>query len=296
MKLFLDAGYSLADSLEVITGFESLNVFLKQGGALQKWLYDNDYSLLASLLEKMEFKLALKIYLNLENFKKEHLKKLKLVLVLPCIYLVMAIALACLAEFWLLPILESLLGAGRVVFALWVLKAINIGLLTCLLVIVVLVVLLIFQERSFWVLLLNKPYFKWLHKLFVYRFVNYYLAFADNISESILVIKGLRNLKSEFVVRNYADLVHYQLNSGQDLIQSFNIIDKDLSVMLMIGTKTMNVSKILKIYLQKIELEINKIIKGIGIFLQVFSYGYIAILVIVIYQMLLLPLEMIERI
>ena len=65
--------------------------------------------------------------------------------------------------------------------------------------------------------------------------------------------------------------------------------------MIPIGIITSSISELLEIFMQQQELIWKKKVKKIGIFIQLLSYSFVAILVLVVYQLMLLPLSMLEQ-
>lgn len=296
LSLYLSAGYSLSDSIEVLGEFKDLKEFMLNGGNIDQWFGKEGFGQIASLVKYLDLKESLIVYQEIEKFKKEYLVMLKKLLTLPVIQLILAICLSIVAQFWIMPSLSNLMGAiaDSSSVGIVILSFINIVIILILVSGGCVCLLLFIKERSYLILLLNYKSFDWLKKIYVYRFVMYYLSIYKRVSQSEVVIICLKKMEREQVINQYASLIDARLNSGVNFIDSFSFLDEKLSQILKVGEDTVNVSAMLEVYLRTIKVSIDKKLKQIGLLVQIFSYGYIGFLVVVIYQMLLLPLNMIE--
>ena len=105
----------------------------------------------------------------------------------------------------------------------------------------------------------------------------------------------LRNIKNKPIISYLAYIIYENLNNGNDLNESINnkYIDYKLYRFINLSIYTNNILELLNIYLNNTEQRINKFYHNITKYIQIFSYIMIGLLIILVYQIILMPLEII---
>ena len=298
MLLYLQAGYSIYD-ITKLNLFES-NCFNWQENSFENWLKIHGLETVTYLLEFLPLDKALFCYLQVNLFKVEFKRKLLKILTYPTIQLVLALGLSLVAQYWVLPLLTNLVSdldfhSNGVSFLTVLMRIINIGVLLFAAGLVIATFILKKLESSLVFFLLNKPFLKMVKDLIVYQFLNYYLILYKSTDSSETIIRGLRKLPQAKYLNIYADSIHFCLMEGNELAEAFAILDEKLAALFAIAKDTGKVRKLLESYAKTLNLKFENRIKKAGYYFQIFSYVYIMLLVVLVYQMMLLPLGMIER-
>ena len=296
IALYLDAGYSIYDLV-------SLNLWPSNNNQqfdVENWLSDLNLDIVKYLLDFLPLNKALRCYLQIGLFKEEFKKNIIKTLLYPILQLVLAFAISLLAQRWVLPLIQSLLGdleisAGGVgLFS----KLISITNYTIIVLIILGIgswLLLHYKEKSAIYLLLNTKIFILFKELTLYQFVNYYLILYQASDGIEIIINGLRKLPESHFINLYGDWLHFSLNDGKSLEAAFALLDEKLATIFKLAKDTGKIRYLLQSYIQELNLKFEKSIKKIGTNCQIFSYCYILLLVLLVYQMMLMPLAMIER-
>ncbi len=300
LSLYLSAGYSLNDILTFVEGLDDVITMLKNGLEFKDWLRNNGFKLLSYLLDHLSLQEALNCYLKITNFKEKFNKELAKAISYPLLQLILAFALSILAQNWLLPLLEGLLldlnlGGNTNHFFFYLIRMVNIAIITVVVVVIILCFVLHYFESSLLFILLKRKELRAFKELVVQRFLSYYLIFYQVYDSSELIINSLRKLPNEPLVKNFADLIHFRLLDGESLASAFALFDTRLAEVMKVGEKTNKTFDLLSIYLKNNQELLFKHIKSFGRLIQGFSYLYIGLIVLLVYQLMLMPLEMVER-
>ena len=297
ISLYLQSGYSIYDIVEL-----GLVDIPKQDGqqfVIADWLTSQGLKIIRYLLDFLPLDKAIDCYLKISLFQKKFKKKLLKIMLYPGLQLILAFCLSLLAQRWVLPLLGELMSdmaedssVGVMGIAL---QVINYGLLVLIVLAVIAWVVSKVWEKSFIYIILDLPLLRSVKKLLVYQFINYYLIFYEMGDAIEVIINGLRKLPDSGFINHYADQVHFKLLSGDSLPQAMSILDKRLTTIFKIGRDTGKGSELLASYGKGLNLELQGFLKRLGRYFQVFSYVYIMLLVLLVYQMMLMPLALIER-
>ena len=298
MKLYLDAGYSIYDVIELrlLSGKG-----LPEGKEfnVNAWLKEQNLTVIIYLLDFLPLNTAIGCYLQISLFKGSFKEKLVKVLLYPAIQLFLAFLISLAAQYWVMPLLGDLMGnlsEGDDVNVLSsMLTGINYLIVAALFFLTVFLILISKLEPSLMVVMLNKPVFKIFKDFVVYQFVNYYLIFYQATDAIELVVSGLRKLPDAKFINVYADKIHFSLADGNPLASTMRILDERLETIFRIGNDTGRIDELLPSYIMGLNMRFENFLKKTGRNFQIFSYVYIMLLVVMVYQMMLLPLAMIER-
>jgi len=297
--MYLDAGYSVFDIVK-LNLWENNSLTEETGFDFDNWLEKQGLYIVKYAMSFLPLNEALRCYLKIKSFKEEFKKDLIKVLFYPVVQLCLAFLLSLVAQYWVLPLLQDLIADmdlidGSVIFFISLIKIVYITLLVTLFLSIIIFLIIKKAEKSAIYILLNQRYTKTIKDVVIYQFINYYLIFYQATDAIDTVINGLRKLPDSEYINMYADKIHFSLLNGDSLANAFEILDIKLKYLLDIGADTGKTAELLSTYTQSLSVLFEYKVKKIGRNFQVFSYFYILILVILIYQMMLMPLAMIER-
>lgn len=108
-------------------------------------------------------------------------------------------------------------------------------------------------------------------------------------------LKILKSINNKPIVSYFAYLINDSLDKGNDLNESVNnkYIDKRLYRFINLSLYTNNILNLLNVYLDNSEKKFKSYFNKITKFIQLFSYLMIGLLIILVYQIILMPLEII---
>ena len=298
MKLYLDAGYSIYDVIDLhllagngIPEGREFNV--------NSWLKEQNLTVISYLLDFLPLNTAIGCYLQISLFKGNFREKLVKVLLYPAIQLFLAFLISLAAQYWVMPLLGDLMGniteGNDVNILSGLLSGINYLLVAALAFLIVFLTIITKMEPSLLAVMLNKRILRIFKDFVIYQFVNYYLIFYQATDAIELVISGLRKLPDARFINVYADQIHFSLSDGNPLPTAMRILDERLEIIFKIGNDTGRIDELLPSYIAGLNLRFENFLKKTGRNFQIFSYVYIMLLVVMVYQMMLLPLAMIER-
>lgn len=112
-----------------------------------------------------------------------------------------------------------------------------------------------------------------------------------------LALQMLKNCTSQPVICFLAEHVDNQLNIGNDLVEAVGIQYLDPSFQKLMKTIVLSASalNLLEGYLKVADVKRRKRMKQAGQLIQGIAYVFIAIMIVLVYQVLFLPLSMLER-
>lgn len=131
-----------------------------------------------------------------------------------------------------------------------------------------------------------------------YQFAGYLLQLEKGGISTIDAIAYLRELKKDTLLFDFIKCIETELQNGKDFIQCLEesaFLSSSLCQTIRMGILTTTCEKVLPNYLQQQELHWERKIKHIGIILQCIAYTFVAVLVLLVYQIMLIPLSMLEQ-
>lgn len=138
---------------------------------------------------------------------------------------------------------------------------------------------------------------------FVKEYLSYYLSgylkeLRNHGFSSKEAINYMKYMQGEKYLSYLCKDLNEGLNQGkdmQDLIQSSLVLDQNFKLHYAIGVLNTTLDDSLNSYLETIELKWNHMITKISMGIQILSYSFVGILMICVYQIMLLPLEMLNQ-
>ena len=152
----------------------------------------------------------------------------------------------------------------------------------------------VFKEKIIPYLLKNKIY--QLYVTIQFSIVLESLLASNLTSKSCFQILSEMNYFKE--VHYFGSRIYQELLEGKRLETIINTIpfDKTFLVFFKIGMKSADLVTILKVYYEQAIKSFKTIVNKLIVTMQVFSYSCVGILVLVVYQIMLLPLNMLNTI
>ena len=112
-----------------------------------------------------------------------------------------------------------------------------------------------------------------------------------------MALQMLKSCTSQPILCFLAEHVDQQLKNGNDLVEAVGIQYLDASFQKLMKTIVLsaNALSLLEGYLKVADVKRRKKMKQLGQLIQAIAYSFIAIMIILVYQVLFLPLSMLER-
>lgn len=153
----------------------------------------------------------------------------------------------------------------------------------------------------------SKPYrLKWYHFAMRTKLLQSWCSYQLSGYLITLNKKGISTQHSFAFLKNHCKQetvticsawIEEQLKQGiafQEVIQTCPFLSKNIKQHFFIGQKINQMETFLSMYMEQQKEEWLQQIKKWTVYIQLFSYGFVALLVILVYQMMLLPLSMLE--
>lgn len=139
--------------------------------------------------------------------------------------------------------------------------------------------------------------FRLMKKMISLQFVCMYQSLEKTCSSTQEILETLSSIKFSVVGIISSEILKY-LMQGVSIEESFNrikVFDSTFKKMLNYALVANSMSFFLDLYIQKSTLDIEKSIKKISNGVQIFSYISIGILVLIVYQIMMMPLNMLNQ-
>lgn len=139
--------------------------------------------------------------------------------------------------------------------------------------------------------------FRLMKKMISLQFVCMYQSLEKTCSSTQEILETLSSIKFSVVGIVSSEILKY-LMQGVSIEESFNrikVFDSTFKKMLNYALVANSMSFFLDLYIQKSTLDIEKSIKKISNGVQIFSYISIGILVLIVYQIMMMPLNMLNQ-
>ena len=258
---------------------------------------------LAFLLRALPFVNALKICIRMKEFEQEVKEKLQGILLYPCLVTVFSlVVLLCFTNFIVPNILEmfSDMDIQTAVFSFGI-KVLNYSIYFFIFTIV-------FFFSYYLIFVKNKGIAKlWkfasllhinniLNQYISYMFSQYLTVLMDNGLPFTQAMKLLANYESKELISATATELDARFLKGLSLDMAIQIeqMDDYFCLLCQIGYEVGNVKESFTEYGTRTELRLRELLKKISVWIQIISYTGIGIVVIVVYQIMLLPLNVLE--
>ena len=303
----LDKGYPMKDTLLLINPkFKTLLMQLDKGIPFEELAI---YPFHGAFYEHCRFFLTISALptailssLSLIEFKKSIINKWIKETAYPIFVFSFAFIILFIFSGFILPTMMnsfSGIGMNQSVFILInFLKILAIILLFSIFLLILLVLLFMFNKVI--QLSLFNYFLKYLSitkEIISYFLATYMVELSVRGCSTKEMIHCLLKMKHQPVMKMIVDDLSIRLESGEDLsklIADYPLFQSQFKFFFTIGNHTQTMSSALYDYLSYQEDTWVKHIKVASMFIQVFAYSFIGVIVLAIYQMMLLPLELLN--
>ena len=236
-----------------------------------------------------------------ENSRKELIKQLIKDISYPIFTLCFALLVFIFFNIFLYPQLSILIKNTSNISLN---RIVNLLINTFILLIFIFIILLII-----YLFIRNKPIFESIYKdylgkififkdIFTYDFAFHYYLLIKQGYTTKQVFNLLLNLKKNSIFSLNIKIFIDKLNNGisfNEIIENHNYFDSKFITFFKIGYYTQSLDQVLIDYLSYQKNNLNKNIKRVTVYITAVSYLMISLLIVSIYQMLLIPIDMIQN-
>ena len=246
------------------------------------------------------FSEALTTSLDIVYFENEMKKRLLKVLLYPSFLIIFSTLILFLFSYLILPSLVSMLDIQDMSLLVMVSIMNRILLLFYLIISILIIFYLFFYFKGELIQL-----WKILHALHLDVLLQKYVSYVFSQYLFVLLSHGVSTKRSMEVLKGFNDKpfiqfvavsLHEQLLAGDsfDEVIHNQYLDDVFCMICNLGYQTNSFMQSLKEYKDVIEMWLEETIKKVSVIVQFVAYGFIGVLVVVVYQIMLLPLSLFE--
>jgi len=257
------------------------------------------------LLNFMSLISSLRISIKMHEFEEEAKNKFLGIITYPIFVIVSSIVILLTFTNVIVPNILNMFNdmsiqASTLEFAIAVL---NFFVTVLVLIFVILVVITIYTFRRGGIIALWKlskrvrvEYLFSSYTTYVFsRYLDILMSNGFAIKESLMILtKFSTNELLQYVSKKLR--VNFESGLSFDKGIKIDILDKYFCLLCQLGYQSGNIKKALEEYSVVLELRLRKIFKKLSTSIQLVSYGLVALIVIMVYQVMLLPLSILEQI
>lgn len=147
-------------------------------------------------------------------------------------------------------------------------------------------------------LLLRLHNFRLLKDINSYYFAGYMVELERKGIATRNAMLYLQSIHKESVFQSFIRQIKQELERGEDVLdvmESNALLNEDFKVSFRIGAKTAKVEMMLATFLKQQELYWESVVKKASILVQSVAYGFVGVMVLLVYQIMLIPLTMLEN-
>lgn len=298
----LESGYSLNESMIFFDSLQKddldkvsfYDLYIKN----KKGSFYNNLHFFYSLFPLHQ---AIKNSLKMEDFKKNIIQKLIKNSLYPLFILIISISILLFFGLSILPQLARDFDVDSILFVIvqklpFILNFINIFIGGILILIGLLYLL---NKTIFYYLIKNLiiliPLFKQIHSFY---FLGYYTQLYECGLSSRTCMEYLMKLKTYTVFKEMINELNFKLNRGKNLvdcIKNNKLLSKECRETILMAFQTKKQVNFYQQGLKIIEYRITTIIKKTTRIITMISYLVVLLVVLIMYQLMLIPLDMIQN-
>ena len=310
LSLLLNCGYSIKEIIALMDDniFEIINERLKNGDLFEEVIFDYLNRSYKKYYHNFSLYMPFDKVIKMINQIAQQQKVIKEQLIKPIIYPVFVFLMAFVGliifYFYAFDLLIGFVsGLNLDLHNLYNLKIISGIVILCVIIIfVMIVVIILFVTQKKYIVLsyiLINRYINIgiLKKWLTYKFMLYYKVFLDNGLNTREILSLMGSFDDQ-LINFLAYHVRILLEKGHNMEDSIGhpYLDNYLQRYIKLANYSDNLIKIIGDYLHKIENEFLRFIKKVALITQLVSYSIIGFIIIFIYQIIMLPIKLIERI
>lgn len=305
LSVLLSKGYSINESLNIIGNHEDIIFQLKEGEKIERFI---DLESKSSFFQSLHFFLktypldqAILSAYEYEQLKKQNQAKWLKEISYPIIVFFFSILIFIFFEWYIYPQLSSFSNNANGIQLHNILYLIIHLILNLGFILIFLIFILFFYKNNIHFQSFYKNYIGKLsiiRKIFTYEYALHYVVLMNRGLSTKQVFDSLIDLKKNKIFQLNLNEMIMQLNQGIkmiDIIMNYEYFDSRFKHFFKIGYYTQNLEMTLKDYCIYQQKEFEKMIKISSRIISTSAYLFTALLIISIYQLLLLPLGMINQ-
>ena len=251
--------------------------------------HSSNMEILTVLSRRLNLKQSMECIENMDQSKKLFEKEVLKKGIYPAMIFCFSYAILLFFSHWILPQMTQFLMDSSFHVGLWILKALyTVLFFVCILFLILLVSYFNQKEWKIFAKFYELPMFV---KIKTYQFAFLFEQFMRQGISSEECLHLIAEIKS---VQSEASKILKDLEAGISMEASIKTLKLDPSFIFFFqaGMKTQDLAGMLHIYCENCIFQIQKSLSRISECMQCISYSCVGILVIVVYQVLLLPLNM----
>lgn len=302
----LDSGYSFVKSLEIMNHkSKTIEELLNEGEDINKIVLQGQkgtfYKYLSFYLRFMSLSDSIKSAFKMIEFEKNCIKKIMDKCKYPIFILFLSFISIFLFSNYIIPQLLNSFDSTESIFIslLYLLKYITTILFLLFLLFIVSLILILLNTK------IHKAFYTSIFfKISILKtYLSYYLCgYMRILNEqglsSLQAFQYLCELNNKSYLSYLVHEINDELNKGIELNQIIltnKYLDNDFKMYFGIGFHNGTLNENLNLYLISAEIKIESLISIISTFIHTVSYSFIGILLICVYQIMLIPLEILEQ-
>ncbi len=302
MGLLLSKGYPIGEALRMLDEkYIGIVEKLEEGEKLEQFIpfhkKNSFYSQLKFFMSVSPMHEAIEIAFDYEKLHQNLLELVLKQITYPIFVLCLAIGVFFLFEIMIYPQLLTFVSSAEQNPLFFQLMHFILIMLFLLLFVLLVFIALIHFNRDFYHLVFDKflvqlPFIK---SYVSYQFASYLLLFMRKGYATRQILQALCHLSRQSPLSWLAADLNQMSESGQEYMPMINkhvYLTDSFCFFFRIGYYASTLESTLKDYLDYQQDQFQRHLKYFSIAVSLFSYGFIAVLVAMIYQMLLSPLEM----
>jgi len=309
LSQLLNSDIPLANALDLLEEEKNEETIHKIKGLLESgkqlseiipdYIEDNIASYLSSLQKFLPLEKALALSLNFHKRKQERKKNLLKQLTYPLTVLVIAVFGLYLFKLFGLPVMNNLLLAfgtqSKILVLFDIIASLGIWLAYLLFVFAVLFYFASKRrDRLIFIYLNYCKYFNGVWKLLISEeFISFYRLCNENGLLTLQSLDLMRSFKTKPLLSFLAYHIQEKLQQGSNLNQALELpyLDKTLQRYLKLASQSKDPNKILSMYQENVDQRIKKRSYYFVRISLALVYGFVALMLFMVYQLLFLPMQ-----
>lgn len=307
LSLLLKQGYSLLECLKILQiDITLMQCAIEEGKTIHEIFIQGNkgkfYEHLKFFLTVQDVGSAIEASLRMDDFEKGVIQKLVKSLIYPIFILLFSYVLLCFFTQFIIPQMLVSFSNDSSLFLIKIIHSVQ-QILTYLMLGsgVGSIVFLCVQYKSTWKITLYKTFgtYMFLHKDHTsFLFAGYLIELQKqgiSTKDSIHYLQAIKKVSFFYIMIN--DMLE-KLEEGNDfieVIQNSLYLNHRFKVMIPLGILGSHTMTTLSLFIEQQQYCWERLRKKVTLSIQLLAYMFVALLVVIVYQMMLIPLSMLEQ-
>ena len=303
----LENGYSIEDSMHIMNVYDvNIKMYLDKGIHINTLLLQGQkgkfYNHLSFFIQFMSLPKAIYSAYEIELFEMDTKKKLSQKCIYPLFILCVSMVSIFLFSTYLIPQLISNFEVNEYQIYIYL---VSLCANICKFIIYVSLCILILYVLIY----INNKFHLYMYKTILYKFnifkvyISYFLSgYLQELNKhglsSIQTFTYLNNMQQHSFIKYLVHDINEQLFAGErlnEIVLNSKVLDDDFKMFFSIGYQNSDLNKSLIAYKTCAEMKWQKKISLISLSIQILSYSMVGILLVCVYQIMLIPLNILEQ-